>query len=32
VHEQVPPEALAGAQYHQIAPIRELPDLLESLE
>ena len=30
-HELVPPEALAGARYHEIAHIRELPRLLEEL-
>jgi hypothetical protein len=30
-HERVPPEALAGARYHEIAHIRELPQLLEAL-
>lgn len=31
VHERVAPEALADAQYHQIAHIRELPELLQAL-
>ena len=31
IHEQVAPEALADAQYHQVAHIRELPDLLQRL-
>lgn len=30
-HERVPPEALAGLKYHEIAHIRELPELLERL-
>jgi putative hydrolase of the HAD superfamily len=32
VHERVEPEALADAQYHQISHIRELPDLLRTLD
>jgi putative hydrolase of the HAD superfamily len=31
VHERVPPEALAGATFHEIAHIRELPELLRKL-
>lgn len=31
IHEQVPAGALADAQYHQIAHIRELPTLLQHL-
>ncbi len=30
-HEQVPAEALAGARYHEIAHIRDLPDVLQDL-
>jgi putative hydrolase of the HAD superfamily len=31
VHEHVPDEALADAQFHRISHIRELPDLLQTL-
>jgi putative hydrolase of the HAD superfamily len=30
-HEQVPPEKLAGAHYHEIPHIRDLPHLLDEL-
>jgi putative hydrolase of the HAD superfamily len=32
IHERVPEEALAGATFHEIAHIRELPPLLERIE
>jgi putative hydrolase of the HAD superfamily len=31
VHERVPAEALADAQYHEVRHIREVPDVLKSL-
>jgi putative hydrolase of the HAD superfamily len=31
LHEQVPPEALAGAFYHEIRHIRELPTVLREI-
>ena len=31
IHERVPPEALEAARYHEIAHIRELPELLQKL-
>ena len=31
VHERVSPEALADLQYHQIAHMRDLPELLRTL-
>ena len=31
IHERVPAEALAGATYHEIPHIRELPELLKRL-